>query len=94
MGRSGSSVAEHGADGAGALGGFPPGEGLGAVYGCRDPGSQCAGSSDRLYAVGQTGTEQDPDADESEASDLKGASSEPVVCISWIFRLQAFQSGK
>ncbi|CDC94859.1 uracil-DNA glycosylase [Roseburia sp. CAG:380] len=52
------------------------------------------GSSDCLYAVGQTGTEQDPDADESEASDLKGTSSESIVCISWIFRLQAFQSGK
>ena len=57
---------------------------------------QAVNAQDRpiVYMLWGRPAQQDPDADESEASDLKGTSSESIVCISWIFRLQAFQSGK
>lgn len=87
VGRSGGSVVKHGSDGAGTSGSIPSGERLGAVYGCCDPGSQCAGPADCLYALGQTGTKQDPDADESKASDPEGTSSKSVIGISWFLWL-------
>lgn len=36
---------------------FPSGKRMGTVYGCDHPCRECTGPSDRLYALGQTGTE-------------------------------------
>ena len=70
------------------------GDRLGAVYGCNHTGSQCTGPANRIYVVGKTGTEQDTDADKSEASDFKSATSKPTFCIQRFFWMQTFQSGK
>ena len=40
------------------------------------------------------GPEQDPDADESKASDLESASSKPIVCLPRILRMPPFQPGQ
>ena len=74
-------------DRAGASGKFPSGKRLGTVYGCDHPCRECTGPSDRLYALGQTGTEQDTDADQSEASDPKSTTSKSVIGIPGIFWL-------
>ena len=65
---------------------------LGAVYRCDTGGSESGGPADRVSVVGQTGPEQDPDADESKASDLESASSKPIVCLPRILRMPPFQS--
>ena len=49
--------------------------------------SQCAGQTGCIHALGQTGTEQNSDADESETSDIKSAASKSVVGIQRILRL-------
>ena len=41
--------------------------------------------------TGQTGTEQDPDAHESQTSGADRAASEPVICLPGIFRMPSFQ---
>lgn len=94
MGRAGSADAQYGIDSAGASGKFSSGKRLGAVYGCNHTGSQCTGPANRIYVVGKTGTEQDTDADKSEASDFKSATSKPTFCIQRFFWMQTFQSGK
>lgn len=67
---------------------------LGAVYRCDPGGSKSGRPADRVSVVGQTGPEQDPDADKSQASDLEGTSSESIVCLPRIFRMPPFQSGQ
>ena len=81
MGGSGRTAFKHGADCPCTSGEFPSGKRLGAVYGCNHTGSQCTGPANRIYVVGKTGTEQDTDADKSEASDFKSATSKPTFCI-------------
>lgn len=94
VGGSGRASAEHGADGAGSPGGFPSGKGLGAFYRCGDSGSQCPGQAHRLSFVGEARPEQDSHADQSQAPGAQSAPPKPVVRISGIFRVQAFQPGK
>ena len=86
--------AQHRTYGAGASGKFPSGKRMGTVYRCNHSGSQCTGSPDRLYALGQTGTKQDPDAHKPEASDPEGSASESAFCVPRILWVQAFQPGK
>ena len=81
MGGSGRTAFKHGADCPCTSGEFPSGKRLGAVYGCNHTGSQCTGPANRIYVVGKTGTEQNTDADKSEASDFKSATSKPAFCI-------------
>lgn len=66
----------------------------GSIYGCHYPGGQCPGSTSCLYAVGQTGTEQNSDAYQSEASDIKSTSSKPAFGIPWFLRMQTFLTGE
>ena len=47
--------------------------------------------SDRFFALGTSGAAEGFDVDESAAFDFEGTASESLVCISRIFRLQAFQ---
>ena len=94
LGGSGRTAFKHGADCPCTSGEFPSGKRLGAVYGCNHTGSQCTGPANRIYVVGKTGTEQDTDADKSEASDFKSATSKPTFCIQRFFWMQTFQSGK
>ncbi len=49
-----------------------------------------AGSPDGIYPLGKTGSDEETDAYESEASDTGGAPSQPPVCLQRIFRQQAF----
>ena len=88
MGKAGRADVKYGIDGAGPPGEFSSGTWLGAVYRCDTGGSESGGPADRVSVVGQTGPEQDPDADESKASDPEGTSSKSAVGISWIFREQ------
>ena len=92
MGKAGRADVEYGIDGAGPPGEFSSGTWLGAVYRCDPGGSESGGPADRVSVVGQTGPEQDPDADESKASDLESASSKPIVCLPRILRMPPFQS--
>ena len=94
MGGSGGTSAQHRAYGEGASGKFPSGKRMGTVYRCNHSGSQCTGSPDRLYALGQTGTKQDPDAHKPEASDPEGSASESAFCVPRILWVQAFQPGE
>ena len=94
MGKAGRADVEYGIDGAGPPGEFSSGTWLGAVYRCDPGGSESGGPADRVSVVGQTGPEQDPDADESKASDLESASSKPIVCLPRILRMPPFQSGQ
>ena len=81
MGRSGSIAFEYGIDRACASGKFTPGAWMGTVYRCDYPGGKCAGPADCLYAMGQTGTEQNSDADQSETFDSKSATSKSAFCV-------------
>ena len=47
-----------------------------------------------VNAVGQTGTEQNSDAYQSEASDIKSTSSKPAFGIPWFLRMQTFLTGE
>lgn len=69
---------------------FPPGYGLGAVYGRGYPYPERAGSPVGLYSLGKPGPEEGPDAEQSEASDSEGAASESSFCIPGIFRKPSF----
>lgn len=44
-----------------------------------------------FFALGTSGAAEGFDVDESAAFDFEGTASESLVCISRIFRLQAFQ---
>ena len=94
MGKAGRADVKYGIDGAGPPGEFSSGTWLGAVYRCDTGGSESGGPADRVSVVGQTGPEQDPDADESKASDLESASSKPIVCLPRILRMPPFQPGQ
>ena len=94
MGKAGRADVKYGIDGAGPPGELSSGTWLGAVYSCDPGGSKSGRPADRVPVVGQTGPEQDPDADKSQASDLEGTSSESIVCLPRIFRMPPFQSGQ
>lgn len=94
MGKAGCIIIEHGSDRPCTSGELPSGQRMGAFYGCHYPGGQCPGSTSCLYAVGQTGTEQNSDAYQSEASDIKSTSSKPAFGIPWFLRMQTFLTGE
>lgn len=87
MGRPGCITVKYRAYRACASGKFTSGTRLGTVYGRGNSCSQCAGQTGCIHALGQTGTEQNSDADESETSDIKSAASKSVVGIQRILRL-------
>ena len=87
MGRPGCITVKYRAYSAGSSGKFTSGTRLGTVYGRGNSCSQCAGQTGCIHALGQTGTEQNSDADESETSDIKSAASKSVVGIQRILRL-------
>ena len=94
MGGSGSVTVKYGADRAGAPRELSSGQRLGELYGCRDPGGQCAGPAGRLFPVGEAGADEGGDAEQSEASGLKDVPSESAVRTPRIFRMQAFQQSE
>ena len=65
---------------------------LGRIYRCCDHGTEQPGSSDRLYFMGSTGTEEEADAEQSEASHTGGTASESAVCVQRILWKQTIQS--
>ena len=81
MGRPGCITVKYRAYSACASGKFTSGTRLGTVYGRGNSCSQCAGQTGCIHALGQTCTEQNSDADESETSDIKSAASKSVVGI-------------
>lgn len=90
MGRSGSAAAQYSAYGARSSGKFSSGQGMGEIYRRNYSGGQCTGQTDCIYAVGKTGAEKDPDADQSKTSDFEGGTSKSTVGKQWIFRMQTF----
>jgi len=79
-------------DGACPSGQFSQRDRLGRIYRCCDHGTEQPGSSDRLYFMGSTGTEEEADAEQSEASHTGGTASESAVCVQRILWKQTIQS--
>lgn len=75
-----------------ASGQFSQRDRLGRIYRCCDHGTEQPGSSDRLYFMGSTGTEEEADAEQSEASHTGGTASESAVCVQRILWKQTIQS--
>ena len=94
MGGTGRAHVEHSAHCAGSSGKFPPGNRLGRIYRCGYHGAEQSGQAYRIHPVGKPGAEEESDAEQSEASDPDGASSQPAVSIPGILRQQAFQQDK
>ena len=92
MGKAGRADVKYGIDGAGPPANSHQGHGWEQFT---DAILEAVNQEDRpiVYLLwGQTGPEQDPDADESKASDLESASSKPIVCLPGILRMPPFQS--
>lgn len=92
VGRAGSADVEYCSDGACPSGQFSQRDRLGRIYRCCDHGTEQPGSSDRLYFMGSTGTEEEADAEQSEASHTGGTASESAVCVQRILWKQTIQS--
>lgn len=90
MGEAGCADVEHRVDRAGASGKFPSGKGWEQFT---DAVIEAVNAQDRpiVFALGTSGAAEGFDVDEPAAFDFEGAASESLVCISRIFRLQAFQ---